>query len=163
MNRTNDEAVDRRGLDRHLLRMRLTMGVFLATVPVAVIVAIFAEHRRSAIASPLTMTLVAVAASLWIGLSANRDARDRLERTKRAFAVHGDERKLLRDHWWVYVMVLLRLEVMVLCGVMIALRGLGPGTATWLLLVAAVMIALTWPTLHKTRLLLERARDLREF
>jgi len=159
----NEEAVDRRGLDRHLLRMRLTMGVFLATVPVAAIAAVFSEHRRSALASPLTMTLVAVVASLWIGFSANRDARGRLERTKRAFAVHGDERRLLREHWWVYVMVLLRLEAMVLCGVVIALWGLGTGTAAWLLLVAGVMIALTWPTLDKTRLLLARAHDLREF
>ena len=141
----------------------MTMGVFLATVPAAVIVAVVSEHRRSAIASPLTMTLVAVAASLWIGFSANGDARARLERTKRAFAVHGDERRLLREHWWVYVMVLLRLEVMVLCGVVIALWGLGTGTAVWLLLVAAAMIVLTWPTLDKTRLLLERARELRDF
>lgn len=162
MNGSNGEAVDRRALDRHLLRMRLTMGAFLVTVPVAAVVATFAEHRRSAIASPLTMTLVAVVASLWIGFSANRDARDRLERTKRAFAVHGDERRLLREHWWVYIMVLLRLEAMVFCGVVIALWGLGAGTAAWLLLVAAVMIGLTWPTPGKTRLLLDRARELRE-
>jgi hypothetical protein len=160
MMKANEGAVDEQVVRRHLLRMRITTGIFLATVPAAMIAA-FLVPRRPAMASPLTMTILAVAASLWIGFSAGRDTRTRLDRTKRAFAVHGDERRLLREHWMVYVVVLLRLEVMVICGLVVALWGLGPGTAVWLLLLAGVMIALTWPSIGKTRLLLERARRLR--
>ena len=149
-------------LRSHLVRMALTTVLFLLGVPLAIVIAFLAPHRQSSLTSPLVMTLVAAAASLWIGFSANRDARGRLDRIKRAFAVHGDEKRLLRDHWLAYLVVLLRLEVMVLCGLVAAVWGLGPRIAVWILLLAGVMIALTWPTMRKTKLLLGRARAMRD-
>jgi hypothetical protein len=149
-------------LNRHLRRMRVTTGIFLATVPAAIAVAFFALYRGSSVASPLTVTLVAAAASLWIGFVANRDAGNRLEKIRRAFAVHGDESRLLRDHWLVYLAVLVRLEMMVVCGLIVSLWGLGPGIGVWLLVLGALMMALTWPTARKTQLLLGRARASRD-
>jgi hypothetical protein len=142
--------------------MRVTTGIFLATVPAAIAVAFLARYRGSSVASPLTVTLVAAAASLWIGFAANRDAGNRLEKIRRAFAVHGDESRLLRDHWLVYLAVLVRLEMMVVCGLIVSLWGLGPGIGVWLLVLGALMMALTWPTARKTQLLLGRARALRD-
>jgi hypothetical protein len=149
-------------LNCHLRRMRVTTGIFLATVPAAIAVAFLARYRGSSVASPLTVTLVAAAASLWIGFAANRDAGNRLEKIRRAFAVHGDESRLLRDHWLVYLAVLVRLEMMVVCGLIVSLWGLGPGIGVWLLVLGALMMALTWPTARKTQLLLGRARALRD-
>jgi hypothetical protein len=142
--------------------MRITTLVFLATIPAAVAAAWLVPHRGAAAASPLAITLTAVAASLWIGFSAGRDAVARLERIKRAFAVHGDEGRLLRDHWLVSVAVAVRLEIMVLCGLVISLWGLGPRAGVWVIVLGGVMIALTWPTARKTQLLLGRARVLRD-
>ena len=147
---------------RHLQKMRVTTGLFLATVPAAIAVAFLAPYRGSSVASPLTVTLTAAAASLWIGFAANRDAGNRLEKIRRAFAVHGDESRLLRDHWLVYLAVLVRLEMMVVCGLIVSLWGLGPGIGVWLLVLGALMMALTWPTARKTQLLLGRARALRD-
>jgi len=48
-----------------------------------------------------------LAMSLWVAFTAERDARLRLDRAKRAFAVHGDASRLLRDHWVVLLVVLL--------------------------------------------------------
>ena len=149
-------------LQSHLLRMRLTAMVALAVVIVAAIAAFVLPYRGSAVASPRTVTLVALAASLWIGFSANRDATGRLERIRRAFAVHGDERRLLRDHWLVYLVVLFRLGMMVVAGLVVALWGSGPTFGIWLLVLGGLMIVRTWPTTRKTQLLLGRARALRE-
>ncbi|MFV2071429.1 MAG: hypothetical protein ACC742_02100, partial [Thermoanaerobaculales bacterium] len=157
-----DGRVSQAVLRSHLLRMTLTTGLFLLGVPLAMAIAFLAPHREASLASPLVMTLLAAAASLWIGFSANRDARARLDRVKRAFAVHGEEQRLLRDYWMVYVVVLLRLEAIVLCGLVAAVWGLGPRTAVWVFLLAGVMIALTWPTMRKTQLLLGRARAIRD-
>lgn len=149
-------------LERHLLRMRWTAGSVLLLVPL-VAAAIFAmPHRGAVVASPMTVTLVAVAAALWIGFTANRDAAARIERIKRAFAVDGDEHRLLRNHWLVYLLVLLRLAVMIVCGVVISLWGIGPRVGVWVVLLAGIMIALTWPSRRKTQLLLGRARQLRD-
>jgi hypothetical protein len=60
------------------------------------------------------------------------------------------------------VAVALRLEIMVGCGLIIALWGLGPRIGVWVVLLGGVMMALTWPTSRKTRLLLGRARALRD-
>ena len=147
---------------RHLLQMRLTTGLFLATVPAAVAVAFLVPHRGSSVASPTTVTLVAAAACLWLSFFANRDARERLERIKRAFAVHGDEGRLLRDHWLVYLVILVRLEMMVVCGLVASLFGSGPRFGFWMFLLAGLMIILSWPTARKAQLLLGRARALRE-
>lgn len=146
---------------RHVRRMRWTAAFFLLTVPVAAIAAFLSQPRRSAFVSPSVMTLLALVAGLWVGFTANRDANHRLERAKRAFAAHGDECRLLRDHWLVYLAVLLRLEVIVLCGVVVAVWGLGPFPAMWVIVLGAVMIGLTWPTVRKTQLLLGRARAMR--
>ena len=147
-------------LERHLLRMRVTCGAFLATIPAAIAVIFLVPHRGTATVSPATITLVAVAASLWIGFTANRDAGNRLERIKRAGAVHGNDARLLRDHWLVYVVILLRLEMLVVCGVVVALWGLRPAIGVSLTLLGGVMIALTWPTARKAQLLLGRVRVL---
>jgi hypothetical protein len=125
--------------------MRVAAVVGLVAVVVGVAAAFVLPYRGSAAASPLTVTLVAAAACLWIGFSANRDAAGRLKKIRRAFAVHGEEGRLLRDHWLVYVMILV-----------------GPKTGVWLLILGGLMIALTWPTARKTQLLLGRARALRE-
>ena len=149
-------------LQPHLLRMRITAMAALAVVIFAAIAAFVLPYRGSAVASPRTVTLVALAASLWIGFSANRDATGRLERIRRAFAVHGDEGRLLRDHWLVYMVVLFRLGMMVVAGLVVALWGSGPAFGIWLLILGGLMVVLTWPTTRKTQLLLGRARALRE-
>ena len=149
-------------LQSHLLRMRITATAALAVVFFAAIAAFVLPYRGSAVASPRTVTLVALAASLWIGFSANRDAAGRLERIRRAFAVHGDEGRLLRDHWLVYMLILVRLGMMVVAGLVVALWGSGPTFGIWLLILGGLMIVLTWPTTRKTQLLLGRARVLRE-
>ncbi len=142
--------------------MRVTAVVGVVGVIVAVIAAFVLPYRGSAVASPGTVTLVAFAASVWIGFSANRDAASRLGKIRRAFAVHGDEGRLLRDHWLVYVVVLARLEMMAVSGVVVALWGSGPTVGVWFLVLGGLMIALTWPTNRKTKLLVGRARTLRD-
>jgi hypothetical protein len=149
-------------ITKHVLRMRLTAGVFLATVPLAVVLCLALPHRGTAAVSPLTLTIVAVAAVGWIGFSANADARKRLERIRNAAAVHGDDARLLRDHWLVYTTILVRLEVIVVAGVVVALWGLGPAIGVWVVVLGGLMIALTWPTTRKTQLLLGRVRALRD-
>jgi hypothetical protein len=148
-------------LRSHLVRMRVTAVAGLVVVVLAAIAAFVLPYRGSAVASPRTVTLVALAASLWIGFSANRDANGRLEKIRRAFAVHGEEGRLLRDHWLVYVVVLVRLGMMVAGGLVVALWGSGPTIGIWLLILGGLMIDLTWPTRRKTQLLLGRARALR--
>ncbi|MBD3852651.1 MAG: hypothetical protein IFK93_15200 [Acidobacteria bacterium] len=148
-------------LQSHLLRMRITAVAALAVVIFAAIAAFVLPYRGSAVASPRTVTLVALAASLWIGFSANRDATGRLERIRRAFAVHGDEGRLLREHWLVYLAVLFRLGMMVVAGLVVALWGSGPTFGIWILIMGGLMVVLTWPTTRKTQLLLGRARALR--
>ncbi len=145
----------------HVRRMRWTTVLFLFTVPAVAVAGFLVAPRRSSIVSPSLMTLLAIVAGLWIGFTATRDASHRLERAKRAFAVHGEETRLLRDHWHVYLAVLVRLEVIVLCGLVVAVWGLGPFAAMWVLGLGGVMIGLTWPTVRKTQLLLGRARAQR--
>jgi hypothetical protein len=149
-------------LQSHLLRMRVTAAAGLIVVVLAAVAAFVLPYRGSAVASPRTVTLVALAASLWIGFSANRDATGRLGKIRQAFATHGDEGRLLRDHWLVYMVVLVRLGMMVVGGLVVALWGSGPAIGIWLVVLGGLMIALTWPTLRKTQLLLGRARALRE-
>jgi len=149
-------------LQSHLVRMRVTAVVGVVVVIVSVVTAFVLPYRGSVVASPRTVTLVALAASLWIGFSANRDATSRLERIRLAFSVHGDEGRLLRDHWFVYMIVLFRLGMMLLAGLIVALWGSGPTFGIWLLILGGLMIVLTWPTTRKTQLLLGRARALRE-
>jgi len=149
-------------LQAHLLRMRVTAVTALVVAIALTVAAFLLPYRGSSVASPLTVTLVAAAGSLWIGFSANRDAALRMEKIRRAFVVHGNEKRLLRDHWLVYVVILIRLEMMVLGGLVVVLWGLGPIFGMWLLILGVLMLALTWPTPRKSRLLLGRARALRE-
>ncbi|MCW8985997.1 MAG: hypothetical protein OQK55_11685, partial [Thermoanaerobaculales bacterium] len=121
-------------LRSHLVRMRITAVAALVVMVFVAIAAFVLPYRGSAVASPRTVTLVAMAASLWIGFSANRDATGRLEKIRRAFAVHGDEGRLLRDHWLVYVVVLVRLGMMVVGGLVVALWGSGPAIGIWLVI-----------------------------
>ena len=149
-------------LRSHLLRMRITAVAALAVVVLAAIAVFALPYRGSGVASPRTVTLVAFAASLWIGFSANRDAGGRMKRIRRAFVVHGDEARLLRDHWFAYMVILFRLGTMLVAGLVAALWGSGPTFGIWLLILGGLMVVLTWPTTRKTQLLLGRARALRE-
>ena len=141
--------------------MRLTWALFLVTVPIAILAGFPLPRMRAESASPVTVTLLVLAGSLWVAFTAERDARVRLERAKRAFAAHGDEDRLLRDHWVVFLVVMLRLEVVVVCAVVTAVWGLGPTIGVWIALLGGMMMGLAWPSERKARLLIERARTLR--
>jgi uncharacterized membrane protein YkgB len=147
-------------LDRHIRLMRWTTVGFLLTVPAAVVVMVL-RPTLDGVAAPLVVTLVAALAALWIGFSANRDAQARIDRIKRAYAATGDERRLLRDHRLVNLTVLVRLEVMVAAAVIASIWGASAAAAWGVLALAAMMMALSWPTEEKTHTLLERAREQR--
>jgi len=147
-------------IDRHLHTMRLTTMVFLATVPVAVAVMLL-NPSREGVAPPMAVSLVAAAAALWIGFTANRDAQARLDRIKRAFAANGDEQRLLRDHQMVNLAVLVRLGVMVVASVIASIWGGSAAVAWGVLALAAMMMGLSWPTADKTHMLIQRAREQR--
>ncbi len=147
---------------RQLTRMRVVWVAFLVTVPLAIIVGHRAPRLEPAAATPAAVTLVTVAAGMWISFTAERDSRARLERAKRAFAVHQDPDRLLRSHLWVFVAVLVRLELIVAFGLVTAVWGVGPRVATWFALLAGLLMLLAWPSEHKVRLLLARARQAAE-
>ena len=154
-----DESI---AVARQLTRMRLVWVAFLMTVPLAVIAGYRAPRLEPAAATPAAVTLVTVAAGIWISFTAERDSRARLQRAKRAFAVHHDPDRLLRSHLWVFVAVLVRLELIVAFGLVTAVWGVGPGVAVWFALVAGLLMLLAWPSEHKVRLLLARARQVAE-
>ena len=145
---------------RHLRQMRITWGLFVATVPIAIAVGFAAPRLATGLASPSTVTLIVLATSLWVGFTAERDSRARLDRIKRAFAVHGDVRRLLGDHLAVFVVVMLRLEIIVLGGAVISIWGSGTRFGVWIVLLGGLMMALAWPTVRKTQILILRAREL---
>jgi hypothetical protein len=134
----------------------------LATVPTAIVAGILLPRLDPAAATPLSVTLVVLAACLWISFTADRDARVRLDRARTGFVAHGDLELLLRDHLRVFLVVLLRLELIVVLGVVVAVWGLGPRVAIWFLLLAGMMMLLAWPTEHKARLVIARARQARD-
>jgi hypothetical protein len=144
---------------RHLVRMRFTWAFFLATIPVAALACTNLPRLDPAAATPTAVTLVGLGASMWISFTAERDSRVRLDRGKRAFAVDGDLDRLLRNHWLVFMTVLFRLEILVVMGIVTAVWGLGPRVAVWFVLLAGLMMLLTWPSEHKTRLLIFRAKE----
>jgi hypothetical protein len=141
--------------------MRVTWALFLATVPASIVAGYLLPSLRTEAASPVTVTLLAVAGSLWIALTAERDARGRLERAKRAYAVHGETPRLLRDHWLVFLVVSLRLEIVVACCVLVSVWGVGPRLGLWFALLGGALMLLSWPTARKTRILIERGEELR--
>ena len=145
---------------RQLVRMRVVWAVFLTTVPLAIVAGYRAPHLEPAAATPAAVTLVAVAAAMWISFTAERDSRARLERAKRAFAVHQDPDRLLRSHLFVFVSVLARLELIVVFGLVTAIWGVGPRVAMWFSLLAGLLMLLAWPSEHKVRLVLARARQV---
>ncbi len=147
-------------IDRHLRLMRLTTSVFLMTIPAAAATVLLAAHRESS-ASPFAVSIVAAAAALWVGFTANRDARVRIDRIKRAYAARGDAARLLADHRLVNLAVLLRLEIMVVAAVVAGIWGSVAAVPWGLLALAAVMMALSWPTSDKSHTLLARAREQR--
>lgn len=147
-------------IDRHLRLMRLGTVGFIATVPIAAAVALLVPERGS-LASPLAVSFAAAGAALWVGFTANRDAQTRLDRIKRAFAATGDEEKLLRDHRWVNLAVLARLEVMVIAAVVAIIWGASSAAGWGVLALAAMMMGLSWPTGDKTHILIQRAREQR--
>ncbi len=145
---------------RHLGRMRRTWACALVSIPVASVIGFVLPRLEAAAATPTSVTLVAMAGSLWITFTAERDARSRLERVRRAFAVHGDLDRLLHDHWLVLLAVLVRLELVVVFGLVVAVWGSGPHVGVWLVVLAGLMIVLAWPTERKARLLIARARQI---
>jgi hypothetical protein len=147
-------------VSRHLRRMRISWAAFIATVPALAAVGFLTPHRTSDVGSPRMVTGLVLAMSLWVVFTADRDARPRLDRAKRAFAVHGEVRRLLRDHWLVLLVVLLRLEIIVLGGLVVAVWGVGPWVGLWFALAGALLMARTWPTENKSQVLIERAREL---
>jgi hypothetical protein len=140
--------------------MRLSTTIFLATIPVAAVL-VLVLPRRDAAVGPLAVSAIAAAAALWVGFTANRDARNRIDRIKRAFAVHGEPDRLLADHRLVNLAVLVRLEVMVAAAVVAGVWGSAPAVTWGLLVLAAIMMALSWPTADKSHTLLARAREQR--
>jgi len=147
-------------IDRHLRRMRIATVGSLCTVPLVVVIALTVPPRQGPV-SPVAVSLVAAATALWLGFTATRDAESRLQRIRRAFAVHGEPHRLLRDLRLVNLAVLARLGVMVVAAVAAAIWGSAPLVAWGILALAAAMMALTWPTAGKTHALLEHARGLR--
>ncbi len=146
--------------DDPLRRMRVAGGLFLATLPVVLIAAWRLPRLTAALSRPI-VTLLLAAAGLWLAFSSDHDARGRLDRIKRGFAVHGDETRLFSDYLVVYLIVLARLELIGLCGLAAAVWGSGSTATLWFVLITAVLMLLAWPTEHKARLLVDRARALR--
>jgi hypothetical protein len=150
---TIDPALTR----RHLVRMRAVAGIAIALPIIASAVGLVLEPRSIVPVPRLAVTGLAICLALWFAVSAERDARRRLEMIKRGFVVHGEQGRLQREHLGVYVAVLLRLEAIVICGLMISIGGNGPVAAVPVHVIALIQIARTWPTEHKVLLLLRRA------
>lgn len=149
-------------LGRHLVRMRTATVVVLLVTSAAAAGGFVASHREPGAATPLTVTLVAYAAAMWLGFSAGRDARARMAVVRRAYRVHGDVRRVLADHLKAYLVILVRLGCIVGCGLVVAVWGTGPTAALPLEALAALLVLMTWPTEHKARLLLRRAQAERD-
>jgi hypothetical protein len=149
-------------LEHHLRRMRVLWWTFVALQPVTgVLLFIFPYRAGNQLLTPGQMTLLLAAAGLWLAFTANRDAKQRLAHAKHGYSVLGSGAKLLRDYLVVFMIVLLRLEAIAVCGVLTAIWGNGPLVALWFLVLAAILMLLTRPTKYKTKLLIERAESAR--
>lgn len=144
---------------RILRRLDLAAGCVVAFGAVA---QFFLPRVASSLAGPTEITLLVAAAALWIGLSANRDARTRMERIRRAYTVHRDLENLLHDHLGSYLVVLLRVVLIAAAGAAVAVWGRGPGFGFLLFALSLMLIAMAWPTHHKLQLLIRRARAMLE-
>jgi hypothetical protein len=149
-----------RVLASHLRRMRISWVAFIVTAPFVAAVGFVVPHLTTDVGSPLIVTGLVVAMALWVAFTADRDARVRLERAKRAFAVHGGLSRLLRDHWVVLLVVLLRLEFIVLGGLVVAVWGVGPLPGLSIVLAGALLMARAWPTDGKGLALIQRGSEL---
>lgn len=145
-------------LGRHLLRMRAATVAVLLAIVAAGMAGFALSHRDPGAATPLTVTLVAYAAALWLGITATRDARSRMAVIRRAYRVHGDAGRLLADHLRGYLVILLRLGCIAGCALIVTVWGTGAAAALPLDALAALLVGMTWPTEHKSRLLLRRAQ-----
>jgi hypothetical protein len=145
----------------HLRRMRTVSISVFVVLAVTAVVLFWLPRLHNEMLGPKGITLVAAAAALWIGFTANSDARGRLERIKRAHAVHGVVQRLLRDFFVVYLVVLARLVAVAACGVAVSVWGAGPGLGAAFVGLAGLLNLMAWPTEHKTRLLIQRAESLR--
>lgn len=141
---------------RHLRRMQASAVLFLLTVPAAGIGAFFLPRARLRFASQPVVLAATLVVALAYAFSVNHTARVRLGRIRDAFDEHGNVNRLLDDHFRTYLAVLLRLEMINLCGLINAEAGSGPRTTVWYVVVAGLLMLLAWPTEHKTRLLLRR-------
>ncbi len=148
-------------LQSHVKAMRQSCMISGGLVVIGTVGSFFLPRLPNDLVNPMGATLVGAAAALWIAFSANRDARARIDRVKRAFAVHGDLELLFRDFHRTYLVVLLRLLAVAACGVIVTVWGAGPGLGLAFFVLAAILMAMTWPTQHKTRLLIKRAQALR--
>lgn len=147
---------------RHLQLLRVLTVLHLLLTTAVLVAVFFLPRRESMLASPTTITLIAAAMGLWFAATAGRDARHRLEVIKLGFEIRGELPKLLRSYVLVYVVVLLRLQSLSICGLLIAVWGRGPVMAVPMLVVGLLLIARAWPTNHKLALLLDRVGVLSE-
>lgn len=158
---SSDPSLSSVQLQGHLKAMR-RIGLAFGGVLVALAgPAFFLPRAANDLVGPKGATLIVAATALWIGFSANRDARTRMDRVRLAFSVHGKIDRLLQDHHRAYLMVLLRLLAIAGCGVVVAVWGAGPGLGLAFFILAGILMAMAWPTDHKTRLLIRRAQALR--
>ncbi len=159
--RSSDSSLSSVQLQNHLKAMRRTVSAFGGMVVALAVTTFFLPRLGNELVSPTGATLIGAASALWIGFSANRDAKARMDRIRRAFAVHGELDRLLRDHHRAYLAVLLRLLVVAGCGIVVAVWGAGAGLGLTFFILAGILMAMSWPTEHKTRLLIRRAEALR--
>ncbi|MEN8163392.1 MAG: hypothetical protein ABFS37_04625, partial [Acidobacteriota bacterium] len=101
--RSPDSSLSSLQLQNHLKSMRRTVSAFGVMVIGLGVTTFFLPRLGNDLVSPMGATLIGAAAALWIGFSANRDARARMDRIKRAFAVHGEINRLLQDHHRAYL------------------------------------------------------------
>jgi hypothetical protein len=150
----NDQLPD---TTRHLASMRALAVTFLLALAGTAALVVVAPRLAAPVSSTL-VTVAAVGCALWIAITVDRFARSRLTRIRDAFANHRDAERLLGDHRRVYLAVLVRLSTLAGLAWVIAAWGSGRSLAGALLVLAGLLMLLAWPTEHKARLLLERAR-----
>ena len=144
-------------IDAHLRKMRVLwfLGELLALA--SALTCWLLPRLHPTVLGRGGFSLLVAAAGLWLGFSASRDARRRMERIRRAFAVHRDVGRLLRGHLVAYTWILLRMLFIAAGGQATAVWGAGPGFSLLLSSLAVILTLMTFPTEYKTRLLLKRA------
>ncbi len=149
------------GIHTHLVRMRCALGFALVVDLCLGIASFILPTARPSAVEPIFISIFALLACLWLGGTAGRDAARRLDFVKRAFAATGNMKKLLKNHFLVYLVILARLLCIALAGMVSAGWGLGPRLSLPFFFLAAAMLLLTWPSSAKTHLLIDRATAMR--